>query len=318
MDKNSLSVIVPFYNEESNLEKLYKELIDVLAKLDMETEIVFVDDGSTDGSVEILNGAIKKRGGKSGIKIIRFRRNFGQTAAISAGIKNAQGNLISFLDADLQNDPNDIPRFIQKLDEGYDAAFGWRKERKDTTLRSLVSRIANFIIRKVFSYPFHDVGCSARVVRKESLENIELYGELHRILPVLIYLKGAKIAEVIVRHHERYRGKSKYGFERIVKTIIDIITVKFISSFSTKPNYVFGGFGLGAFLLSGVILIVVLYKKLFLGVFVHNDPLFLISMVLIILGVQFFLMGFLAELQVRTYFESQGKPIYEIKGIERF
>lgn len=317
--KNSISVVVPFFNEESNLPILHKELIDVLRKLGLETEIVYVNDGSTDKSVEVLKSAIAKETGKTKVKLIDFRRNFGQTAAIVAGIDNSEGNLISFLDADFQNDPRSIPKFLEKMEKGgYDAVFGWRKERKDASLRSFLSIMANKIINLVFAYPFHDVGCSARVVKKEFLINVDLYGELHRILPVLIYLKGAKIGEIVVEHHARRGGKSKYGFNRIVKTIIDIITVKFISSYGTKPAYVFGSFGLASFVVSGVIFLLVAYKKLFLGVFVHNDPLFLIAAVLVILGVQFFLMGFLAELQVRTYFESQGKSIYEIKEIERF
>ena len=318
MAEQKLSIIVPFYNEEDNLAKLHEEITDVTNDLSIDSEVIYVNDGSYDASDKAISQAVKSKKGKAKIKIINFRRNFGQTAAIVAGIDNSEGNLISFLDADLQNDPRSIPKFLEKMEEGCDAVFGWRKERKDTSLRSFLSRMANKIINLVFAYPFHDVGCSARVVKKEFLKNIDLYGELHRILPVLIYLNGAKIGEIVVEHHARQGGRSKYGFNRIVKTIIDIITVKFISSYGTKPAYVFGSFGLASFLASGVIFLVVAYKKLFLGVFVHNDPLFLIATVLVILGVQFFLMGFLAELQVRTYFESQGKPIYEIKGIERF
>jgi glycosyltransferase involved in cell wall biosynthesis len=318
MNDTKLSVVVPIYNEEENLSRLHKELTSVLKKIESDTEIVYVNDGSTDKSAEVLKSAIAKETSKTRVKLIEFRKNFGQTAAIVAGIDNSEGNLISFLDADLQNDPGSIPKFLEKMKEGYDAVFGWRKERKDTSLRSFLSRMANKIINLVFAYPFHDVGCSARVVKKEFLINVDLYGELHRILPVLIYLNGAKIGEIVVEHHARRGGKSKYGFNRIIKTIIDIITVKFISSYGTKPAYVFGSFGLASFVVSGVIFLLVAYKKLFLGVFVHNDPLFLIAMVLVLLGVQFFLMGFLAELQVRTYFESQGKSIYEIKEIERF
>jgi len=316
--KNSLSVVVPFFNEESNLPILHKELIGVLRKLGMETEIVYVNDGSTDSSVTVLEKVINKsEEGGIKIKIVTFRKNFGQTAAISAGIDKSSGNLVSFLDADLQNDPSALPKFLEKIDEGYDAAFGWRKQRKDKTLRRIFSGGANKLIQKLFNYPFHDVGCSARVVKKEFLKDLQLYGELHRILPILVYLKGAKVAEVIVNHRPRLKGKSKYGYSRIVKTIIDLVTVKFLSSYGTKPSYVFGSFGLASFFISGVIFLVEFYKKLFLGIFIHNDPLFLIAMVLIILGVQFFLMGLLAELQVRTYFESQHKPIYEIGKLEK-
>jgi len=315
--KNSLSVVVPFFNEESNLPILHKELIGVLRKLGMETEIVYVNDGSTDSSVTVLEKVINKsEEGGIKIKIVTFRKNFGQTAAISAGIDKSSGNLVSFLDADLQNDPSALPKFLEKIDEGYDAAFGWRKQRKDKTLRRIFSGGANKLIQKLFNYPFHDVGCSARVVKKEFLKDLQLYGELHRILPILVYLKGAKVAEVIVNHRPRLKGKSKYGYSRIVKTIIDLITVKFLSSYGTKPAYVFGSFGLMSFLAGAIIFLVTLYKKFFLGIWIHNDPLFIIGIALVLMGVQFFLMGFLAELQVRTYFESQGKAIYEIRKVE--
>src|SRR3989344_5105957 len=211
---HTLSVIVPFFNEVENLPILHKELLNVLKK----------EVGRTKGSIPT--------------KVIEFKKNFGQTAAVVAGIDNVDGKYVSFLDADLQNDPHDIPRFMQKLNEGYDAVFGWRKERKDTNLRSFLSRMANTIINVVFAYPYHDVGCSARIVKKEYLNNLQLYGELHRIMPVLIYLKGAKIGEIVVTHRARKAGKSKYGFERIVKTIIDIITVKFLTSYGTRPAYV--------------------------------------------------------------------------------
>lgn len=319
MAKIEYSVIVPFFNEEENLPKLHSELVSVLTKLKINSEIVYIDDGSTDESGKLLKKEIEKNVSKEiQIKLVTFKRNFGQTAAISAGIDKSEGELVSFLDADLQNDPVDLPRFIEKLNEGYEAVFGWRKERKDATVRSFLSQIANLIINKVFNYPFHDVGCSARIVRREYLENLELYGELHRIMPVLIYLKGAKIGEIIVKHRERTKGKSKYGFNRILKTIIDIITIKFLSSYGTRPAYIFGSFGLGSIFLGGLILVIVAYNKFFLGVFVYKQPLFLVAIFLGILGVQFILMGLLAELQVRTYFESQNKPIYEIKDKLKF
>src|SRR3989344_2907668 len=314
-----ISVIVPFYNEEKNLEVLNEELVKVLSRLSINSEVIYVNDGSSDRSLEILQKEVEKdKKDNVQIKIVTFTKNFGQTAAVVAGIDNSRGELISFLDADLQNDPQDIPRFLDKMKEGYDAVFGWRKERKDATLRSLLSKIANRIISFVFSYPYHDVGCSARVVKKEYLKNLQLYGELHRIMPVLIYLKGAKIGEIVVKHRERYQGKSKYGFERIVKTLIDIITVKFLSSYGTRPAYVFGTFGLGSLFISGLALIGSAYKKLFLGVFVHRDPLFLIAIFFGLVGIQFIMMGLLAELQVRTYFETQGKPIYEVKNIKKY
>jgi len=314
MDKIDLSVIVPFYNEEENLPILHSELIRVLKSIKLNCEIIYVNDGSSDESLgELKNSIEKENSGGIDIKIVNFRKNFGQTAAVSAGIEKSKGNLVSFLDADLQNDPNDIPRFLGKLDEGYDAVFGWRKERKDATLRSFLSRSANRIINWVFSYPYHDVGCSARIVKKEYLKDIELYGELHRIMPVLIYLKGAKIGEIVVKHKGRTKGKSKYGFNRIVKALIDIITVKFLNSYGTKPAYVFGSFGFGCFILSLLLTVVILFRQIVLDINVTSGSLMLTIILLVFLGVQLIMTGLLAELQVRTYFESQGKPIYEIK-----
>lgn len=315
MSMIKLSVVVPFYNEEENLEKLHKELFSVLKKLRFDSEIIYVNDGSTDSSVNRLNGAIKAtKKDRVSIKLVEFKKNFGQTAAVSAGIDNSKGEYVSFLDADLQNDPKDIPRFVEKLDDGYDAVFGWRKDRKDATLRSFLSRAANKVINWVFKYPFNDVGCSARVVKRELLKEIQLYGELHRVMPVLVYLQGANIGEIIVKHRERVGGKSKYGFERIMKTLVDIITVKFLHSYGTKPAYVFGSIGIVNVFIGTITLFMVAYRKLFLGIFVHRDPLFLITIFLMLIGVQFIMMGLIAELLVRTYFESQNKPIYELKN----
>ncbi|OGM13482.1 hypothetical protein A3A76_03855 [Candidatus Woesebacteria bacterium RIFCSPLOWO2_01_FULL_39_23] len=311
-----LSVIIPFINEEENLVQLNDELTRVLGKLNITSEVIYIDDGSTDSSYDTIKKEIEKsKVNKVSFTLIRFIKNLGQTAAISAGIDNSGGKLISFLDADLQNDPNDIPRFLEKLDEGFDAVFGWRKDRKDATLRSLLSRLANLLINKIFDYPYHDVGCSARVVKKEFVTNLQLYGELHRVMPVLIYLKGAKVGEIVVSHRNRFKGKSKYGYKRIVKTMIDLITVKFLSSYGTRPAYIFGSFGFGSLIIGSLTLLASLYKKLFLGVYIHNDPFFMIAIFFGLLGVQFILMGLMAELQVRTYFESQKKPIYEIKDV---
>jgi len=318
MSEIDLSVVVPFFNEEANLKRLHNELLGVLGRLKIRCEIVYVDDGSMDESKKTLIRVIERKVSQTKIKLVSFNRNFGQTAAVVAGIDNSSGELVSFLDADLQNDPHDIPRFLKKLEEGYDAVFGWRKQRKDASFRSFLSRSANKVINLVFSYPYHDVGCSARVVNRQFLKSLQLYGELHRIMPVLVYLKGAKIGEIVVKHRPRAGGQSKYGFNRIVKTLIDIITVKFISSYGTKPAYVFGSFGLMSMALGFLAIILTAYQKIFLGVFVHRNPVFLIAIFLGFLGVQFLLMGFLAELQVRTYFESQGKSIYEIRSVKEF
>ena len=210
MSEIDLSVVVPFFNEESNLSKLHEELVEVLEGLSISSEIVYVNDGSSDSSAEEVNRAIRKKSGKVSVKVATLLRNFGQTAAVAAGIENSDGNLISFLDADLQNDPFDIPRFLEKMNEGYDAVFGWRKEKKFSRARRFYSSAANKVINLVFSYPYHDVGCSARVVKRSFLKDLPLYGELHRILPVLIYLKGAKIGEIVVKHRPRVSGQSKY------------------------------------------------------------------------------------------------------------
>lgn len=314
MQKVELSVIVPFYNEEKNLPVLHKNLLKVLKSLKVSSEIIYINDGSTDLSIETLKAEIREiNSGGVGVVLVEFTKNFGQTAAVVAGIDHANGKYISFLDADLQNDPEDINKFFDEINKDYDAVFGWRKDRLDATFRSFLSKLANLLINLVFSYPYHDVGCSARIVKKEFLKDLQLYGELHRIMPVLIYLKGARISEIVVRHHERKQGKSKYGFDRIIKTVIDIITVKFLNSYGTRPAYVFGTFGLGSILISTLALLGSAYKKLFLGVFVHKDPLFLIAIFFGLVGLQFMMMGLLAELQVRTYFESQKKSIYEIK-----
>lgn len=322
MDDNSkieLSVIIPFYNEEGNLYDLHKEIIKVLKDQKYNSEVIYVNDGSKDGSLGVLEAAIEKvRDVKVKVKILVFRKNFGQTAAIKAGIDESRGKYISFLDADGQNDPNDIPRFMEKITGDYDAVFGWRKKRHDKTIRRVLSNMANKTINYVFNYPYHDVGCSSRVVERQYLKDLQLYGELHRILPVLVHLKGAKIAEIVVNHRSRKKGKSKYGYSRIVKTIIDILTTRFLHSYGTKPAYVFGSFGLGSIFLGGLTLIIVAYKKIFLGVFVHRDPLFLITIFLLLLGTQFMMMGLLAELQIRTYFESQQKPIYDIKNKKEY
>lgn len=317
-NSTKLTVIVPFYNEEMNLADLHKEIVDVLNEQNYTSEIIYVNDGSSDNSREVLKKAINEVNlNKVKVVIIDFKKNFGQTAAIKAGIDSASGNYISFLDADRQNDPVDIPKFMEKIGSDYDAVFGWRKDRHDKTFRRILSNFANRGINYIFSYPYHDVGCSSRVVKKEYLQDIQLYGELHRVLPVLVYLKGARVAEIVVNHRARKQGTSKYGYNRIIKTVIDIVTVRFLHSYGTKPAYVFGFFGLGSMFAGTITLVLVAYRKIFQSVYVHRDPLFLITVFLIIVGIQFMLMGLLAELLVRIYFESQKKPIYDIRDIRK-
>ncbi len=319
MKKIDLSVVIPFYNENKNLEKLHHELITVLNKLNIKSEIVYVDDGSIDQSLDALKTVINTtKNPKITTKLISLRRNFGQTAATSAGIDHASGRLISFLDADLQNDPADLITFFHEINKGFDAVFGWRKHREDNFFRQFASSAANLIIRKIFGVPLHDVGCSLKILKKELLKDIHLYGESHRIMPVLIYWKGVKIKELIVNHRKRIHDNSKYGYSRILKLIIDLITIKFLNSYGTKPAYVFGTLGIFSNLLGSIALLLTLYKKIFLGIYVHKNPLFLIAIFFILLGVQFILMGLMAELMVRTYFESQRKTTYEIRDARSF
>jgi|SRR5882724_74154 len=314
MHKNdmNLSVIVPFYNEEDNLGKLHKEIIAILIKLGLKTEIIYIDDGSTDSSQKSLKVTVEANKAKSiSIRLITLKKNSGQTAATAAGIDHAKGKILAFLDADLQNDPNDLILLLKKLREGFDAVCGWRKKRSDTFLRKFFSSVANLLIRKLFKVPLHDMGCSLKVVKREALVDFKLYSEYHRLLPALIYWNGYKVTEVEINHRARNRGKSKYGYMRIFKLIIDLTTIKFLSSYQTKPSYVFGTLGIVSNILGIITLFAVAYRKFFEGSFVHNDPLFLIAIFLILAGLQFILMGLLAELVVRIYFETQKKLIYE-------
>lgn len=312
-----LSIIIPFYNEEKNVVKLHRELFSIFTQTNLSCELIFVDDGSTDHSSEHLIREIKKSQKKLSVKLVSLRKNFGQTAAISAGIDKAKGRLICLMDADLQNDPKDILVVLKRINqkEGYDIVIGWRKNRQDNFLRSFLSKAANFLIQKMFNIPFHDLGCSLKMIRRDTLEGLHLYGESHRILPLILYWRGGNILEIVVSHRKRFSGNSKYGYSRIIKLIIDIVTVKFLNSYGTKPSYVFGTIGIFSNLAGGLLLTLVLFDKLFQGVYVHRNPLFLIAIFLIMLGVQFLLMGLLAELLVRTYFETQKKTIYEIKKV---
>ena len=311
-----ISIVVPFHNEELNLPKSHQELMETLRKIKGRKEIIYVDDASTDSSVEKLKASIKENGREKNlsVKIIMLRRKFGQTAAISAGIDQAQGKILVFMDADLQNDPKDVSPMIKKLEQGYDVVVGWRKKRNEKRTRIFVSKAANFMIRLIFKTPFHDIGCSLKIIRKEALKDIRIYGETHRLISILMYWKGTSIYEYIVADRKRFTGKSKYGYSRAIKLILDLITIKFLSSYGTKPAYVFGTFGIISILTGFFLMVIVLYHKIFESVFVHRNPLFLIASFLIMLGIQFLLMGLLAELIVRTYFESQKKPIYEIKS----
>ncbi|MBW8036002.1 MAG: glycosyltransferase family 2 protein [Planctomycetes bacterium] len=307
-----LSVIIPAYNEQDSLEKLYDELNEVLSSK-FDYEIIFVDDGSSDNTFNVLR-EIRKNDPK--VRVIRFRKNFGQTAALAAGFENSCGSIVIPLDADGQNDPADIPRLVNKLNEGYDIVSGWRKKRHDNVVtRTLPSRIANWIIARITGVKLHDFGCTLKAYRWESIKEIRLYGEMHRFIPALASWGGENVAEMVVNHRPRATGKTKYGLNRTFKVILDLMTIKFLASFSTKPIYVFGGLGvlsaLGAFV-SGIL---VLYYKFVTGLAMNRNPLLFLTGLLVIASIQFILMGLLAELLVRTYHESQGRQIYVIDTI---
>jgi glycosyltransferase involved in cell wall biosynthesis len=309
-----LSVVVPLLDEQDNLRPLYEQIRQALDGR-FQYEIIFVDDGSTDGSFEILNGfhASDER-----VRVIRFRRNFGQTAALSAGFFHARGEVIVALDADLQNDPADIPMLVDKLNEGYDVVSGWRKQRHDDALtRLLPSRMANWLISTITGVRLHDYGCTLKVYRREVLAETRLYGEMHRFIPALASWTGARIAECVVNHRARTAGKAKYGLGRTWKVVLDLITVKFLGSFSTKPIYIFGGLGGLTTLGAALCVLLMLYQKFFTAshLSMNRNPLLILTAVLMIATIQFILMGLLAELQVRTYHESQNRPTYVIREI---
>ncbi len=306
-----LSVVVPLLDEEENLPALYEQITRALAGR-YEYELIFIDDGSTDRSFEILKGI---QASDPRVRVIRFRRNFGQTAALSAGFAHSRGDVIVALDADLQNDPADIPTLVAKLDEGYDVVSGWRKKRHDNAIKRLLpSKMANWLISRITGVRLHDYGCTLKAYRREVLAETRLYGEMHRFIPALASWSGAKIAECVVNHRPRTAGKAKYGLARTFKVVLDLMTVKFLGSFSTKPIYVFGGLGLLTTLLAILFAVIVICQKL-RGTDMSGNPLLLLAAVLVITTVQFILMGLLAELLVRTYHESQDRPTYVIKEI---
>jgi glycosyltransferase involved in cell wall biosynthesis len=307
-----ISVVVPLLNEQDNIGPLYEQITQTLTDL-YDYEIIFIDDGSSDNSFDILSKLQKT---DAGIRVICFRRNFGQTAALSAGFVHARGKVIVAIDADLQNDPADIPKMIARLNEGFDVVSGWRKKRYDNAItRLLPSKIANWLISRITGVKLHDYGCTLKAYRREVLEETKLYGEMHRFIPALASWSGARIAEMAVNHRPRTAGKTKYGLGRTLKIVLDLITVKFLGSFSTKPIYIFGGLGLASgigALASGW---VVIYQKIVNNFAINRNPLLVLTALLITTTIQFILMGLLAELLVRTYHESQNRPTYVIKEI---
>ena len=307
-----LSIIVPIYNEEDNVPILYERLISELEKIGRPFEIILVNDGSSDNSEHIL-GELSRKDAR--IKIVNFRRNFGQTAAMMAGIDYASGDIIIPMDGDLQNDPSDIVKLLAKLDEGYDVVSGWRKDRKDHRLkRNLPSRVANLMISKISGVHLHDYGCSLKAYRKDVLKGVKLYGEMHRFIPIYASWEGGRVAEVPVTHHPRVHGNSKYGMERVVKVVLDLIVVKFLAKYANKPIYVFGGFGFACILFSFAAGLLAVYLKLFHGTSFIVTPLPLLVVMSFITGVMSIFMGLLAEIIMRTYHEAQGKPVYLVKN----
>jgi glycosyltransferase involved in cell wall biosynthesis len=305
-----LSVVVPAYNEEENLPILCERLLSVLDGLSAPFEIILVNDGSKDGTGSALRAVAARR---KEVKVIELKRNSGQTAAMMCGIDHASGDVIVPIDADLQNDPADIPALLAKIAEGYDVVSGWRKDRKDDAIRrNLPSRIANKIISKVSRVHLHDYGCTLKAYRLEVLDGVRLYGEMHRLIPVYASWMGARVTEIPVRHHPRSHGKSHYGLERVAKIILDLIVVKFLDRQFMKPIYVFGGFGMLCLAISGLAGIWALYLKFVDGLSLIQTPLPLLAMMTFITGFMCILMGLLSEILMRTYFESQGKRPYVV------
>ncbi len=308
-----LSVVIPIYNERENVRPLYQELHDVLAGVSGNSEIIFVDDGSFDGSFAELADVA---GEDDRVRVVKLSRNFGQTAALAAGIAQSTGEKVALLDGDRQNDPADIPRMLEKMAEGYDLVAGWRHNRKDAWLsRKLPSKIANAFIGITTGVRLHDYGCTLKVLRGDLVRSLRLYGEMHRFIPALIDDLGARIVEMPVNHRPRVAGTSKYGITRTGRVILDLVTIKFLSSYSTRPIHVFGGVGLVSTFLGVAIVGWMGIERLYFGNPIGDRPLVLLGILLTVMGLQFVTMGLLGEILVRTYHESQGKPVYRVETV---
>lgn len=309
----SISVVVPIYNELENIPLLFEQLAAVLPGLSRPWEIVFVDDGSRDGSVQRLKelAASDRR-----VKVVQFRRNYGQTAAMQAGIQHASGDIIVTLDGDLQNDPLDIPMMVQKIDEGYDLVHGWRKQRQDTLLtRKLPSRIANWLISRTTGFPINDLGCTLKAIRREIAQELELYGEMHRFIPILAHQRGARCVEVVTRHHPRRFGLTKYGLSRTVRVVLDLITVKYMLDYFASPMKLFGRFGLACCAVAMLAAVGAVAMKFAAGTDVTGNPLTLLAVLGVIAAIQFFSLGLLGEVTARIYYANQTKQNYAIREL---
>lgn len=308
-----LSVVIPLLNEEENINALYEELHDTLHPLDLAYEIIFIDDGSTDRSFALLEEIQK---GDPCVVVIRFRRNYGQTAGLTAGFDYARGDVIVTLDADLQNDPRDIPKLLAKMDEGYDLVSGWRFDRKDKYWsRRFPSIIANKIISTTTNVKLHDYGCTLKAFKKDITKNIKLYGEMHRFIPAIASGMGVSIAEIKVNHRERKFGASKYGISRTLRVVLDLITVKFLLSYATRPIQIFGFLGVASGAIGFLLALFLTLQRQFMNIHISNRPMLLLAILLIFMGLQFITMGLLGEIMARIYHESQDKPIYNIREI---
>lgn len=311
IDNAHLSIIIPIYNEVENINLLHQKLNEVLIPLSNPYEVILINDGSKDGSKELLDKVAQK---DKNIKVIHFIRNYGQTTAMMAGIDYAKGDIIIPMDADLQNDPTDIPHLLTKLKEGYDVCSGWRKDRKDNAIkRNLPSRLANGLISRISGVRLHDYGCSLKAYKKDVIKGVKLYGEMHRFIPIYASWQGAKVTEIPVKHHARQFGESKYGLERTIKVVLDLIVIKFLAKYSQKPIHIFGSFALLNFGLSMLSFVWMIYLKFGGGLTFTSTPLPTLSAIFFIVGFQSIFMGLIAEILMRTYYESQDKRTYIVK-----
>jgi glycosyltransferase involved in cell wall biosynthesis len=309
----SISVVVPICNELENIPPLYQQLAAVLPSIGKPWEIVFVDDGSTDGSSDRLKYLAER---DERVKVVRFRRNYGQTAALQAGIQHATGDVIVTLDGDLQNDPLDIPTMVAKLNEGYDLVHGWRKLRQDKLLtRKIPSTIANWLISTVTGFPIHDLGCTLKAMRREIAVELELYGEMHRFIPILAHQRGARCAEVVTRHHPRRHGQTKYGLSRTVRVVLDLVTVKYMLVYFASPMKLFGRFGLLCFAVATLACLGTIAMKLAAGTDMTGNPLTLLSILGTIAAIQFFSLGLLGEVSARIYYGQHHGQNYAIREL---
>ena len=310
-----VSIVLPIFDEAENIPLLLNSIFDVLKQTGKTFEVIAVNDGSRDESLRLLRDEAVAR---PNLRVIDFRRNFGQTAALMAGIDHATGHVIVSLDADLQNDPEDIPRLLDEIGKGYDLVSGWRRDRQDGTFRSFLSRVANRVISRLSGVHLKDYGCTLKAYRREVISGIRLYGEMHRFIPIYASGVGAKLTEVPVRHHPRRYGRSKYGFERIVKVLLDLVVVRFLDSYLVKPVYIFGGFGVLSLVLSLSAFVYMVHLKLDKGVSMILTPLPTLVAITFLVGCMSILMGLLAEIVVRTYFESQGQAAYKVRELINF